>query len=160
MPDLATLNLISRFPDFLAIALSFLGFHYLSLTPYWRFSFLFLHHILPSTVFPNGRLLFTCYFLGIGRNISFSHSLEFSQFMYFMTSLHHFTHSSLGRWVIYLKFVQIITTHYPQKVPIINRFPEKFIFSKNLSLLGTFADLSPYFTETLNFDIPFIYSKI
>ena len=81
----------------------------------WKLIVILSHHIIPSTIFPSDRLLFTRYFLEVERDISFPHQLEVSQFMYCMTSLHHFTHSSWADEVIYLKSVHIITIFLPAK---------------------------------------------
>ena len=79
----------------------------------WKLIVVFLHHILPSAIFPSGRFLFTCYFLGVERDISFPYQLEISQFTYCMTSLHHFTLSSWADEVINLQSVHIITILLP-----------------------------------------------
>ena len=68
----------------------------------WKLIVVFSHHILPSAIFPSGRFLLTCYFLGVERDISFPYQLEISQFTYCMTSLHHFTLSSWADEVINL----------------------------------------------------------
>lgn len=79
----------------------------------WRLSYLFLC-VLRSADIPNGRFLFTCYFLqGRGEN-SFLLPLEGSQLLYFLISLYHFTHRALGR-VIYHKFAWIISVLLTQK---------------------------------------------